>query len=48
MSTTKLARQLANACANIEELQRVGREGRKGRKIRERGGEKIQRPDYAP
>ena len=49
MSTTKLAQQLANACTNFEELQRVGREGRKGRKTREREeGKKTQRPDYAP
>ena len=40
MSITKLARQLANAYANFEELKRVGREGRKGRKTRERGGKK--------
>ena len=45
MKTKKLARQLANACANFEELQRVGREGRKGMKTRERGGEKTQHPD---
>jgi len=39
MSTTKLARQLANACANLKSCK-GGERGRKGMKTEERGGKK--------
>ena len=37
MSKMKSARQLANACANFKELQRVGERGEKGEENKGRG-----------